>query len=171
MKIINIREISQSWDYPYKKGYGSKVIWVLVPSSVGNRGPNPRFSPAPPRIFGDRAGTGMILWKKLGTFRGRGWLQFWGFLGFYPPKTPILSLTLSSKNPQNFPSAHPRPRPVPEISGRGRGKPGIGALTPHTNIDLRGWWCKDACLHIHRRTDRCEVWNSYFKNINLTSMW
>ena len=60
--------------------------------------------------------------------------SFWGFSGFYPQKTPILYLTPSPKNPRNFSNAHPRPRPVPEISGRGRGKPGIGAPFYHTTV-------------------------------------
>ena len=57
-------------------------------TSVGKRGPNPRFSPSPPRIFGDGAGTGAGLIKVLGNFWGWGWLQLWVFLGFYPRKSP-----------------------------------------------------------------------------------
>ena len=55
---------------------------------MGKRGPNPRFSPAPPRIFGDGAGTGTGLTKISGDFWGWGWLKLWVFLGFYPQKSP-----------------------------------------------------------------------------------
>ena len=56
--------------------------------SVGKRGPNPRFSPPRPRIFRDGEGMGTWYENALGTFWGRGWLENWGFLGFYPRKSP-----------------------------------------------------------------------------------
>ena len=36
----------------------SKYLLTVFYTSVGKRGPNPQFSPAPPQIFGDGAGTG-----------------------------------------------------------------------------------------------------------------
>ena len=61
-------------------------MYVLI--SGGKRGPNPRFSPPRPRIFGDGAGMGTWYEKTLGIFWGRGWVENWGFLGFYPRKSP-----------------------------------------------------------------------------------
>ena len=49
--------------------------------SVGIRGPNPQFSLALPRIFGDGVGTGTGLSNILGDFRGWGWLQLWVLFG------------------------------------------------------------------------------------------
>ena len=59
---------------------------------------------------------------------------FRGFLGIKPQKTPIFNPTPSPKNPQCFFIPCPHPRPVPENSGTGRGKPGIGAPFPTTSI-------------------------------------
>ena len=61
-------------------------IWIL--NRVGERGPNPRFSPSPSPNFGDGAGMGTRFGKILGIFRGRGEVKFWVFLGFYPRKSP-----------------------------------------------------------------------------------
>ena len=63
-----------------------KRIWVSA--SGGKRGPNPRFSPPRPQIFGDGAGMGTWYEKTLGIFWGWGWVENWGFLGFYPWKSP-----------------------------------------------------------------------------------
>ena len=60
-----------------------------VHTSGGKQGPNPRFSPPRPRIFGDRAGMGTWYEKTLGIFWGRGWVENWGFfLGFIPENPP-----------------------------------------------------------------------------------
>ena len=53
-----------------------------------------------------------------------------GFSGKKPQKTPKLNLSPSPKNPQNFFKLCPRPHPVPEIRGRGRGKTGMGPRSP-----------------------------------------
>jgi len=58
---------------------------------------------------------------------------FWGFSGIKPQKTPKFKPSPSPNIPRNFCKACPRPRPVPENSGRGRRKPGIGAPFPHTS--------------------------------------
>ena len=57
-------------------------------TSGGKRGPNPRFSPPRPRIFGDGAGMGTWYEKTLGIFWGRGWVENWGFFGVLSPKIP-----------------------------------------------------------------------------------
>ena len=59
---------------------------------------------------------------------------FWGFSGIKPQKTPIFNPTPSPKNPQCFFIPCPHPRSVPNNSGTGRGKPGIGAPFPTTNL-------------------------------------
>ena len=61
---------------------------MSIRTSGGKRGPNPRFSPPRPRIFGDGAGMGTWYEKTLGIFWGRGPVENWGFLGFYPRKSP-----------------------------------------------------------------------------------
>ena len=57
---------------------------------MGERGPNPRFSPSPSPNFGDGAGTGIRFGKILGNFGDKGRLNFEFFWGFIP------------KNPQNI---------------------------------------------------------------------
>ena len=58
---------------------------AYVGSREGNCGLDPRGSPSP--NFGDGLGTGIDLIKVSGTVRGRGHLQFRGFLGRNPQKT------------------------------------------------------------------------------------
>ena len=60
---------------------------------------------------------------------------FWGYLGIKPQETPILNQTPSPKDPQCFFIPCPHPRPIPENSGTGRGKPGVGAPFPTTNLN------------------------------------
>ena len=57
---------------------------------MGERGPNPRFSPSPSPNFGDGAGTGIRFGKILGNFSDEGRLNFEFFRGFTP------------ENPQNI---------------------------------------------------------------------
>ena len=63
--------------YLFDLGY---TLEYTVCTREGNRGLDSRGSPSP--NFGDGVGTGIDLIKVSGTVRGRGQLQFWGFLGF-----------------------------------------------------------------------------------------
>ena len=53
---------------------------------MGNGAPIPSF-PHPPN-YRDGAGMGTWYEKTLGIFWGRGWVENWVFLGFYPRKSP-----------------------------------------------------------------------------------
>ena len=41
-----------------------------------------------PRNYRDGAGMGTWYEKTFGIFWGRGWVENWGFFGFYPRKSP-----------------------------------------------------------------------------------
>ena len=53
---------------------------------MGNGAPIPSFPH--PRNYRDGPGMGTWYEKTLGIFWGRGWVENWGFLGFYPRKSP-----------------------------------------------------------------------------------